>query len=208
MSSVMAIGAGLVSGRTNVQNDFTVYTNREGFGGLSVGIDGPSRADIRYHDNHDGTVKVTYTPYTAGAYKLTVKYDGIHVRGSPFEVRVRGDEPSISYTSTSSPTFDRWGERRVGGMHPGVSRVRVSGRGLYSGIRNVQNEINIDVRDAGPGRLHWSIEGPGHVESKNHGMEEGIYRLFYRPDSAGNYTIKIKYGDKELLGSPYIVRIV
>ena len=38
------------------------------------------------------------------------------------------------------------------------SRVRVSGRGLYSGICNINNEVNVDVREAGQGRLHWTIE--------------------------------------------------
>jgi hypothetical protein len=162
---------------------------------------------LRYTDNHDGSVKVVYTTASAGEYKITVKYDGINVKGSPFTVRIRGDEPRSAYTSSVTPSYSKTG----GGFScPSyqIGRVRVSGRGLYSGIRNVQNEINIDVRDAGPGRLHWSIEGPGHVESKNRGIEDGVYRLFYKPDSAGEYTIKIKYADQELISSPYRVRIV
>ncbi|KAI1280614.1 Filamin-A [Halotydeus destructor] len=225
MSSIMAIGAGLVSGRTDTANEFTVYTQRSGFGGLSVGVDGPSKADIRYTDNHDGTVKVIYTPYTPGEYKVIVRYDGINVKGSPYTVRIRGDDSLGHYSRLATPSsadraFDRsaYGtstSSRYGGSslstpsyggNPG--RVRVYGHGLYSGIKNTQNEIEIDVRDAGSGRLHWSIEGPGHVESKNRGLENGIYKLWYRPDAAGEYQIKIKYSDVDVYGSPYRVRIV
>ena len=89
MASVSAIGSGLVSGRTNQTNEFTVYTNGRGYGGLSVAMEGPSRADIRYEDNRDGSVKVIYTPRVPGEYRINVKFDGISVRGSPFTVRIR-----------------------------------------------------------------------------------------------------------------------
>ena len=135
-------------------------------------MEGPSRADIRYEDCHDGSVTVLYTPRVPGEYKVTVRYDGISIRGSPFTVRIRGDEDSgLRATSTlSSKTLGSSGSRG------GVANVRVSGRGLYSGITNVQNEISVDVKEAGSGRLHYSISGPGNVESKNHGLMDGRYR--------------------------------
>ncbi|RWS17721.1 filamin-A-like isoform X4 [Dinothrombium tinctorium] len=194
MTSVLAIGAGLVSGRTNSYNDFTVYTHKPGYAGLSVGIDGPSRADIKYSDNHDGTVKVSYMCSLPGEYRITIKYDGLSVKGSPYTVRIRGDEPSYSTSSRgfydTSDTF----RPKVGS----ASRVRVSGRGLYSGITNVQNEVEIDVKDAGPGRLHWSIEGPGHVESRNRQLDNGLYKLYYKPDSPGEYQMRIEYDNREM----------
>ncbi|RWS31582.1 Filamin-C-like protein [Leptotrombidium deliense] len=202
MSSPMAIGAGLVSGRVNQYNDFTVYTHRPGYSGLSVGVDGPSRAEIRYTDNHDGTVKVSYMPSSPGEYRITIKYDGISVRGSPYTVRIRGDEPSYSSTSRTHDNFSS-----LGSCGTAANRVRVSGRGLYSGITNVQNEVEIDVKDAGPGRLHWSIEGPGHVESKNRQLDDGKYRLYYRPDSPGEYHMKIQYDNREVFGSPFKIRM-
>lgn len=206
MTSVMAIGSGLISGRTNTPNDFTVYTNGGGYGGLSIAVDGPSKAEIRYADQHDGSVKVVYTPHVPGEYKLTVRYNGYNVKGSPYTIRIRGDEsPRDHCSSVISPSWkSNDPHSRYGG---GITKVRVSGRGLYSGVRNVQNEIKIDVRDAGTGRLHWSIEGPGNVESKNRGLEDGVYRLYYRPETAGEYKIKIMYNDVEVLGSPFRVRV-
>jgi len=202
--SVMAIGPGLISGRTNTANDFTVYTNRGGCHGLSVGIDGPSRSEIKYHDNHDGTVKVTYIPSLPGEYKLVIKYDGLNVGGSPYTVRIRGEEPYNYTSSRSSIDTHSYAGQTYGGS---AARVRVSGRGLFSGICNVQNEIVVDVKNAGPGRLHWSIEGPGHVESKNRGLDDGLYKLYYKTDTPGNYKIKIKYDEIDVYGSPFDVRV-
>jgi len=230
MSKVLCIGAGLISGHTNQPNEFTVYTERGGIHGLSVGIDGPSRAEIRTSDNRDGTVKVVYTPKTPGDYKITVRYDGISVKGSPYSVRVRGHESVLTQStnplsiggSSAVDDFDRKFaqaeadfDRRArelgsGGLSTvgGVSRVRVSGRGLYSGICNINNEICVDVRDAGPGRLHWSIEGPGHVESKNRGLSDGVYRLYYRTDTPGEYRVVIRWDDIQVNGSPFLIRVL
>ncbi|XP_015782043.1 filamin-C isoform X2 [Tetranychus urticae] len=205
MPNVMAIGSGLISGRTNTTNEFTVYTNRSGYHGLSVGIDGPSRAEIKYTDNHDGTIKVSYIPSIPGEYMITIKFDGINLSGSPYKVRIRGDEP-FNYSSSRSTGYEGFGSSSSGFSSP--ARARVTGRGLYSGITNVQNEIVVDVKNCGSGRLHWSIEGPGNVETKNRGVENGVYKLYYKPDTPGNYNIKIKYDERDVPGSPFNVRIV
>jgi hypothetical protein len=227
MSNILCIGSGLISGHTNQTNEFTVYTERGGIHGLSVGIDGPSRAEIRTSDNRDGTVKVQYTPKVPGDYKITIRYDGISVKGSPYSIRVRGGESvltqptkplSMSGTSDfdqkfaqAEADFDRRARElgaSIGGGIGGVSRVRVSGRGLYSGICNINNEICVDVRDAGAGRLHWSIEGPGHVESKNRGLSDGMYRLYYRTDTPGEYRVTIRWDDLQVNGSPFMIRVL
>lgn len=184
-------------------------------------MEGPSRADIRYEDNRDGSVKVVYIPRVPGEYKITVKFDGISVRGSPYTVRVRGDDVSGLRTSSyASPAprdpfgldsrlesiLDSHDNRHRGSRS--VANVRVSGRGLYSGITNVQNEITVDVKEAGSGRLHYSIAGPGNVESKNHGLYDGHYRIYYKPDRSGEYSITIRYNDMEVLGSPFKVRVI
>ena len=209
MASVMAIGSGLISGRTHMNNDFTVYHNGRGYGGLAVAVEGPSRSDVKYSDNHDGSVKVNYMPSVPGEYKITVKYDGINVRGSPFTVRIRGEDSSVGHSSSvSTPLGGHLYPHSARHAHPSIANVRVSGRGLYSGISNVQNEITVDVREAGSGRLHYAIEGPGNVESKNHGLFDGYYRIYYRPDRSGDYKITIRYNDIEVLGSPFKVRVV
>lgn len=57
-------------------NDFTL-----GYGGLSLSIEGPSKADIDCQDNEDGSCRVTYRPTEPGNYVLNVKFADEHVPG-------------------------------------------------------------------------------------------------------------------------------
>lgn len=51
------------------------------------------------------------------------------------------------------------------------------------------NEVNVDVREAGQGRLHWTIEGPGHVESRNAGLIGNAYKLYYKTSQPGIFFV-------------------
>ena len=53
-----------------------------GFGGLSLSVEGPSKADIQCDDNTDGTCQVKYTPTEPGNYVVNVKFADEHIRGS------------------------------------------------------------------------------------------------------------------------------
>lgn len=59
-------------------------------GGLSVAVEGPSKAEINCHDNKDGTVSVNYLPAAPGEYKIIVKFAGKHIAGSPFTAKITG----------------------------------------------------------------------------------------------------------------------
>lgn len=52
-----------------------------GYGGLSLSIEGPSKADIECHDNEDGSCRVTYKPTEPGNYIVNVKFADEHVPG-------------------------------------------------------------------------------------------------------------------------------
>ena len=53
-----------------------------GYGGLSLSIEGPSKADIECHDNEDGTCRVTYKPTEPGTYIINIKFADEHVPGT------------------------------------------------------------------------------------------------------------------------------
>lgn len=52
-----------------------------GYGGLSLSIEGPSKADIECQDNEDGACRVTYKPTEPGNYIINVKFADEHVPG-------------------------------------------------------------------------------------------------------------------------------
>ncbi|CDQ96072.1 unnamed protein product [Oncorhynchus mykiss] len=70
---------------------FTVNTKDAGEGGLSLAMDGPSKADISCVDNQDGTCSVSYLPVLPGQYSILVKYNDKHIPGSPFSACITGN---------------------------------------------------------------------------------------------------------------------
>lgn len=53
-----------------------------GYGGLSLSVEGPSKADIDCKDKSDGTTAVTYKPTQAGTYVISIKFADEHVPGT------------------------------------------------------------------------------------------------------------------------------
>lgn len=53
-----------------MSDDFTVYTHEAGAGALSIAMEGPSKANIDFKDNKDGTCDVAYTCAEPGARSL------------------------------------------------------------------------------------------------------------------------------------------
>lgn len=59
-------------------------------GGLSLAVEGPSKAEISCKDNKDGTCTVSYLPTAPGDYNIIVKFDDKHIAGSPFTTKITG----------------------------------------------------------------------------------------------------------------------
>lgn len=116
--NVSAYGPGLIHGTVNKPAVFTVDTKDAGegsarpaslmlasanarkhqrlsSGGLSLAIEGPSKADISCVDNQDGTCTVSYLPVLPGDYSILVKYNDKHIPGSPFSAKITGNTPSV-----------------------------------------------------------------------------------------------------------------
>lgn len=59
-------------------------------GGLSVAIEGPAKAEIKCHDNKDGTCAVSWIPPAPGEYYVHIKFADKEIHNSPFAVKVAG----------------------------------------------------------------------------------------------------------------------
>lgn len=64
-------------------------------GGLSLAVEGPSKAEITCKDNKDGTCTVSYMPTAPGDYNIIVKFDNKHIPGSPFTAKITGEQHII-----------------------------------------------------------------------------------------------------------------
>lgn len=67
-------------------------------GGLSLAVEGPSKAEISCKDNKDGTCTVSYLPTAPGDYNIIVKFDDKHIPGSPFTAKITGTRRPCSQT--------------------------------------------------------------------------------------------------------------
>jgi len=107
----VAYGPGLVEGVVGRNADFVVET--PGRGKLEVKVEGPrDKAQAKITNNGDGTYAVTYVPSNPGEYLVHVTYDGKHIPGSIFHVRVLQDESlggegkiRVYYSTTTSSTW-------------------------------------------------------------------------------------------------------
>ena len=94
-SKVRVTGHAVKEGITQMDNEFTIDTKDSGYGGLSLSIEGPSKAGILCKDNQDGTLTISYRPTEPGFYILNVKFADQHVPGSPFTIKVIGQGSSM-----------------------------------------------------------------------------------------------------------------
>lgn len=85
---VTAYGPGLSHGISGQPAHFTIVTKDAGAGGLSLAVEGPSKAEIQCVDNKDGTCSVSYIPTVPGEYNIIIKFADKHISGSPFTAKV------------------------------------------------------------------------------------------------------------------------
>ncbi|CAH8563949.1 unnamed protein product [Schistosoma margrebowiei] len=101
---ITAYGPGLSHGITSQLAEFTIVTKEAGVGGLSVSVEGPSKAEIQCVENADGTCSVSYLPLAPGQYTITIKFADEHIPGSPFIAKITGDLLKRSQVSMGAPS--------------------------------------------------------------------------------------------------------
>ncbi|XP_070349740.1 filamin-B isoform X5 [Equus asinus] len=127
---------------------------------------------------------VRFIPHENGVHMIDVKFNGSHVVGSPFKVRV--GEP---------------------GQAGNPALVSAYGAGLEGGTTGIQSEFFINTTRAGPGTLSVTIEGPSKVKMDCQEAPEG-YKVMYTPMAPGNYLIGVKYGGpNHIVGSPFKAKV-
>jgi len=181
--SLTAHGGGLVTGLAGSTNKFTVFTKDNNITGLTVAFEGPSKPEINFHNNKDGSVEVQYKPKCEGHYKIHVKFNNKDIIGSPFKCHISGD---------------------IGQSRALVSKVKCSGANLTSGKAHFTNEFLVDCKEAGiTGGLNIAMEGPSKAEVNFVDNKDGTLTVKYKPETPGQYKIHLKFGDLHLPGSPF-----
>jgi filamin len=125
-SKVKVSGNALNEGKTHVDNTFHVDTKNAGYGGLSLSVEGPSKAEINCKDHEDGSLDVSYRPTESGLYIINLKFADQHVPGSPFAVAVSGQgsekqREKIKHVREAVPVTEVGGQCRLTFKMPGIN---------------------------------------------------------------------------------------
>ncbi|XP_063967076.1 filamin-B-like isoform X1 [Lytechinus pictus] len=156
-------------------------------GDLTARCMGPSQmAEVHIGDNQDNTFSLLITPKEQGKHILEVKYGSDHIQGSPFVLRVAGA--------------------------PDASQVVCHGFGLEHGILSkFRGRFVCETKGAGAGQLKVRVHGPKgafRVEMKRNDTRDRTIDVLYNPVEVGDYTIHVKWSDKHVPGSPFLIKIV
>lgn len=132
----------------------------------------------------DNLCSLKFTPKEEGVNTISLKYKGIHFAGSPFQYTV-GKVPS-------------------GGTH----KVEFGGPGIEQGEVESKNEFNIYYREAGPGAISVSIEGPSKAKMEVVDKGNGYITVGYVVDKEGEYGVHVKFNDQHVPESPAMVQVL
>ncbi|XP_033637542.1 filamin-C-like isoform X1 [Asterias rubens] len=184
---VHASGAALKTIVANQTSRLVIDSREAGSGELTARCVGPNTmAEVHIGDNRNGTYSLLISPSEPGRHTLEVKYGEDHIQGSPFLLRV------------AAP--------------PDASKVRCFGPGLEHGILSSFNGRFIcETKGAGAGQLKVRIHGPKgafKVEMRRSDTKDRTIDVRYNPNESGEYAIQVKWSDKHVPGSPFIVKVV
>ncbi|XP_063405540.1 filamin-A-like isoform X12 [Mytilus trossulus] len=204
-SKVKVSGPGLEKGMANELNEFTVDTKDAGYGGLSLSIEGPSKADIECTDNEDGACIVTYKPTEPGNYIVNVKFADEHVPGSPFNVKV-GGEPSPRLTERITRHREAADVMHIGSQCELSLKIPVS---FFGGILTSEQieAIHIQQQQQGtsPFDMTASVTNPSGITELCDivSLDDNHYSIKFVPKEMGVHTVSVKHKDMHIPGSPF-----
>lgn len=146
-----------------------VDTRNAGKGELSVTIKAVGR-DVKLKTSDvesNGIHQVVYQPFIPVPHYVHIKYNNFNVRGSPFVVNVREQNPSTS------------------------AELRVVGLGLYQGISNKLSTFIIDSAGKSSHEFDVVVTGPQHcaVPVQCYQHKNGMNLIVeFTPPKVGKFT--------------------
>ncbi|XP_051967093.1 filamin-B-like isoform X2 [Xyrauchen texanus] len=180
---VRAGGPGLDRAEAGVPAEFNVWTREAGAGGLSIAVEGPSRAEISFEDRKDGSCGVSYTAQEPGDYEVSIKFNDEHIPDSPFLVPV------------CAPVDDA---RRL-------TVISLQESGLKA-----NQPVSFAVRlNGAKGNLDAKVHSPSGAleECVISELEQDKYAIRFIPRENGVHIIDVKFNRTHIPSSPFQVRV-
>ncbi|XP_056130431.1 LOW QUALITY PROTEIN: filamin-B [Lampris incognitus] len=182
-SKVKAGGPGLEKAQVGEPAEFSIWTREAGAGGLSIAVEGPSRAEISFEDHKDGSCGVSYLAQEPGDYEVSVKFNDQHIPDSPYLVPV------------VAPVHD-------------ARRLTVTGL-QESGLK-VNHPASFAVRlNGAQGNMEAKVHSPSGAleECAVTELERDKYAIRFIPRENGIHSIDVTFNGVHIPGSPFKVRV-
>ncbi|XP_062570690.1 filamin-A-like isoform X5 [Saccostrea cucullata] len=176
-------GPGVEKGEVGFSNVFNIYTREAGAGELSVAVEGPSDAVIKLEERPHGFLGVSYKVKVAGMYDIHIKFNDVHIPGSPFRVHISPDS----------------------GVARNVTVHSLKDRGLQV---DKASTFTVSYNGAA-GTLNACVRTPsgGHEDCFIQEMDTGLYGLRFIPKENGVHYLDIKLNDHHIPDSPFAVMV-
>ena len=189
-STIEASGTAIKTAFTGEEAVFYMQAQEEGlieqgvFECVAQGV--RYNADVELKDLGGGAYSGSYTPPVAGAYLLIVKCMNKNIPNSPFKVTV----------------VDR----------PDPSKCIVEGAILTTGAAVIANKpvnFRVHTKNAGHSKLSVTVVSETGTSVKVFKAEDGgeTYSYRFEPDHPGRYTVNVRWGDQDVPGSPFKMKI-
>ena len=188
-----ATGSGLQQAFTGIPAQFVVLAKQEGLlkdSMLQIRVQGVLNGvecQVRARDNRNGSYNVAYLVHNPGAYLITILARDKPIPGSPFRL-----------TALQGPTSDMC---HMYGPILQPNAVLTIGNPM---------DFTVNASEAGVGELSVKAVGPGGVQARVYlakTRKKGVHDIKLDPIRHGKYRVSVKWSDKHVPGSPFIIKI-
>ena len=160
---------------------------------LTVQFDGPGQIDSQRIEGLMSQILIHYKATIPGNYLVSVNYDGIPVRGSPYQICVVDENGNRITDAANSTEF-----------------CSCYGKGLQEAKAGEISNFIVDACNAGQGSLMVGFDDPDvtatEVVSKH--MGNCVYDVQYCIEKQGTYELTVMWGGKHVPGSPFKVGVL
>ncbi|VIO86121.1 Filamin/ABP280 repeat family protein [Brugia malayi] len=181
-SKVTVSGNGKANAISQQYNDVIVDTRNAGYGGLSVSVEGPSKAELKCTEAKEGLINVAYKPTEPGIYILSIKFADTHVKDSPFTVNCTG--------------------KGLGSVKKRATK-KVNQAPMI--LPNQDASIYLKLENTSPMETTAKVMNPDGKSSDIEVRDTGdsLYQIIFKPEMDGSHAISVFNKGQHVLGSPF-----
>lgn len=178
---------------------------------LMVSFEGPAKPEVMLTTQRDGTVDCTYKTRVEGEYTINIQFDDEHVDGSPCKPVVTG-EPDVDTSKVKvTGTLKEGRNLQLNTVIVDPTEAKITSKYIETGVKwdsLFLTELTSDLLPNLPkGQLQVYMEGTSKPDVSYRNNENGTSTVTYKAYTIGQYKLHLKYMDKHVPGSPFVIHI-